>query len=237
MTAFIILGASRGLGEILHRFVPESGDTVWLISRSPPTLNLDDGIIRHWLEVDLSQPDAIDRVVNALEQSLVDVVIYNAGIWEKDAFTPNYCFEAVSDKENQRILTINLISAISCVRKLLPNLRMSGNPKIILIGSANNHDFVSGKEVAYATSKFGLRGFANALRENTRQDKIGVTLLNPGTFGTIRFEGKEAIVEPVDGYEGCISPTDLVDTVKLIVRLSRTTCMRDIDIVAMEDPL
>ncbi|NJM90115.1 MAG: hypothetical protein HC847_26185 [Hydrococcus sp. RU_2_2] len=66
MNCFAIFGASRGLGEVFHRFVPESGDKVWLVSRSKPVINLGDGIERVWIEADLSQKSASQIVASAI---------------------------------------------------------------------------------------------------------------------------------------------------------------------------
>ncbi|MBD2102512.1 SDR family oxidoreductase [Leptolyngbya sp. FACHB-261] len=236
MNRFVIFGASWGLGEVFHRFVPESGDKVWLVSRAKPTLHLEDQIERIWIETDLAKKGASQVVSSAIAAEELDTAIYNAGIWETLAFTEQYKFEDVTDEENERILTINLVTAISCIKALLPNLRLSQNPKIILVGSANSHDYVSGQAVAYAASKFGLRGVVNALKQGLRQEKTGITLLNPGTFGTIRFHQDKMEVEPVEGYDGVIAPQDLVTVMECIIKISRESCIRDIDIVAMLDP-
>src|SRR5690606_25717321 len=79
---------------------------------------------------------------------------------------------------------VNLSSAILSVQALLPNLRLSDNPKIILIGSTSGLDNVQDREVAYVASKFGLRGAAHALRESLRAERIAVTCINPGYIAT-----------------------------------------------------
>lgn len=155
MSHFVMFGASRGLGEVFHRFSPESGDQVWLVSRSQPVLHLEDQIERVWIEADLAAKGASQVVSSAIAAEGIDTVIYNVGIWETSAFTEQYKFEDVTDEENERILNINLVTAISCIKALLPNLRLSQNPKIILVGFVGSHDYVSGREVAYAASNLG----------------------------------------------------------------------------------
>ena len=52
---YIIFGASQGLGDAFVKGLPSSGDTVWIVSRSEPSsLNIDDGVRRIWLKIDLS---------------------------------------------------------------------------------------------------------------------------------------------------------------------------------------
>jgi short-subunit dehydrogenase len=234
MANMIIFGASRGLGAAFSLSVPSSGDAVWLVSRSRPDLTNRDGIRRLWIEADLSARGANERIAAAIGNAAIDVAIYNAGIWEQDAFSSAYDFANVSDDETERIIAINLVSAITCMRALLPNLRKSIDGKVILIGSTSGLDHSSGPEVAYAASKFGLRGAAHALREGLRDDGIAVTCLNPGNIGTIKVEDGVVSAVPHEDRR-MIPPSDLVEIVKCVTRLSNACCVKEIDVMAMTD--
>jgi short-subunit dehydrogenase len=234
MANMIIFGASRGLGAAFSLSVPSSGDAVWLVSRSRPDLTNRDGIRRLWIEADLSARGANERIAAAIGNAAIDVAIYNAGIWEQDAFSSAYDFANVSDDETERIIAINLVSVITCMRALLPNLRKSTDGKVILIGSTSGLDHSSGREVAYAASKFGLRGAAHALRESLRDDGIAVTCLNPGNIGTIKVEGGVVSAVPHEDRR-MIAPSDLVEIVKCVIRLSNASCVKEIDVMAMTD--
>lgn len=224
MTHFVIFGASRGLGDLLQQRLPVAGDSAWLISRGQPQMAAD-GVDRRWLPLDLAGPDVAARLAPLAAEPL-DVLIYNAGIWEEAAFSAAYRFDQSDDAENERILTVNLTAALTAVRALLPALRRSDNPKIIFIGSVNGLEIVPGPEVAYAASKFGLRGVAHALRAGLRQERIGVTLINPGTFGSMTD-----VADP-----GGIPGRDLLAVVRCALAMSRHSCLRRMDIVAMDDP-
>jgi len=226
MTTYLIIGASRGLGDALNRMLPAKGDHAWLVSRTSPALDLPDGVERHWITADLSEPNADEVITQQLRSQRIDVLVYNAGIWEDTAFSPRYRFELVSQEEDERILRVNLISVLSCVKRLLPNLRKSTNPKLILIGSVSGMEVSRGQEVAYAASKFGLRGVSSALREGLRDERIGVTLINPGSFAS-RLKSDDAGLIPLE---------DLVETIRNVCSMSRNTCVRQIDLVAMDDP-
>jgi short-subunit dehydrogenase len=226
MTAYLIIGASRGLGDALNRRLMTQGDRAWLVSRTAPALDLNDGIERAWIQADLSEADAADVIAQQLGDQRIDVLIYNAGIWEGTAFSSRYRFEDITQEEDERILRVNLISVLSCVKRLLPNLRTSANPKLILIGSVSGMEVSRGVEVAYAASKFGLRGVSSALRESLREARIGVTLINPGSFAS-RLNTDDAGLIPLE---------DLVETIRSVCSLSRNTCIRQVDLVAMNDP-
>jgi short-subunit dehydrogenase len=230
----LIFGGSRGLGAALSSEVPVRGDAVWLVSRGRPDLDDRDGVRRAWIEADLSAPGVGTTIARAVGDTPLDIVVYNAGIWEHNAFRDSYEFTEVDDAETERIIAVNLTSAITCIRALLSNLRKSTGAKLIFIGSTSGLDNSSGREVAYAASKFGLRGATHALRENLRADGIAVTCLNPGNIGTITVERGVVSARPHESRE-MIPPQDLIAIVKCIIGLSNASCVKEIDVMAMTD--
>ncbi|NJK46413.1 MAG: SDR family oxidoreductase [Pleurocapsa sp. SU_196_0] len=137
----LITGASRGLGDALARGLPHPNDTAYLVSRSrPSSLEVQDGARRVWLQADLSLEDAAKVIASSVGSDALDAVIHNAGIWEPSAFSSQYDFTRVADAHTREILRVNLESAITLTRALLPKLERSANPKIVLIGSVNGLD-------------------------------------------------------------------------------------------------
>jgi short-subunit dehydrogenase len=234
MASMLIFGGSRGLGAALSWGLPVRGDRVWLVSRSRPDLDDRDGVQRIWIEADLSARGAGAAVAAAVGDAVLDLVIYNAGIWEHNAFRDSYDLMAVDDAETERIIAVNLTSAITSVRALLPNLRKARAAKIIFIGSTSGLDNSSGREVAYAASKFGLRGVTHALRENLRADGIPVTCVNPGNIGTITVEHGVATARPHES-RAMIPPQDLIAIIRCVIGLSNASCVKEIDVMAMTD--
>ncbi|RXZ76735.1 SDR family NAD(P)-dependent oxidoreductase [Paenibacillaceae bacterium] len=236
MKNIIIFGASKGLGEAFVKGLPDAGDNVWMISRSrPDSLELGDGINRYWIEADLSAADAARNVASRLDGVTLDVLIYNVGIWESSGFTDDYDFEQDDPEEIANIINVNVTSAITCIQKLLPNLKKSANGKIILIGSTaglENNDYT---QVSFAASKFGLRGIGNSLREHVRKYGIGVTCINPGEIAT-QVPYEDGVDKVLSEYNGAQIPLqDLVSLVKCVMSLSRASCVKEINIPAMLD--
>lgn len=233
---YIILGASRGLGDAFVKGLPEEGDTVWMISRSrPDSLELKDGVRRIWIEADLILKSASQQIAEAVKDVPIDVLIYNAGIWETEGWQSHYNFEKDDPEEIANIIQVNTTSAILCLQKLLPNLKKSANAKVILIGSTDGIENNKSKQPAYVASKFGIRGIAHALRENLREYQIAVTCINPGSLGTgIPYE--KGIEKALTHYKGtCIPLQDIVLLVKTITKLSKATCVKEIQMPAMMD--
>jgi NAD(P)-dependent dehydrogenase (short-subunit alcohol dehydrogenase family) len=224
----LITGASRGLGNTLARGLPRSNDTAYLISRSrPSSLEVEDGARRVWLQVDLSRDDAPDIIAAGVSSDALDAVIHNAGIWEPSAFSSQYDFVRVSDAQTRDILRVNLESAITLTRALLPKLERSSNPKIVLVGSVNGLENTDMPEVAYNASKWGLRGVAHGLRAHLRTKRIGVTVINPGSIDTDDDSSRQDL----------IPPSDLLEVVRLVLRLSRRSNLKEVHLPAMLDEM
>lgn len=118
---------------------------------------------------------------------------------------------------------------------LLPNLRQAKNGKIILIGSTAGLDHTNNAQVSFVTSKFGLRGITNALREHVRKDKISVTCINPGELAAeVPYE--EGAEKAITLYEGTRIPVqDIVAIVQCVINLSPVSCVKEINIPAITD--
>jgi len=236
MKNFIIFGASKGLGEAFVKGLPDTGDSIWMVSRSnPESLKLNDGVHKYWIEADLSTSDASDLIANTLNGVTIDVLIYNVGIWESKGFRADYDFENDDPDEIAKIINVNLTSAITCIQKLLPNLKKSDNAKIFLIGSTaglENNDFT---QISFVTSKFGLRGICNSLREHVKKYGIGVTCINPGEIAT-QIPYEDGIEKVLSAYNGTQIPLhDIVSLVKCVMNLSKASCVKEINIPAMLD--
>lgn len=85
------------------------------------------------------------------------------------------------------------------------------------------------------TSKFGLRGITNALREHVREDKITVTCINPGELAA-EVPFKEGAEKAIKLYEGTRIPVqDVVAIVQCVFNLSPVLCVKEINIPAITD--
>ncbi|WDF50919.1 SDR family NAD(P)-dependent oxidoreductase [Paenibacillus sp. KACC 21273] len=236
MKNFIIFGASKGLGEAFVNGLPEKGDRVWVVSRTyPHSVDVEDGIEKHWIEADLAKPDASTLIANTLNDVTIDVLIYNVGIWESKGFRDDYNFENDDPAEIANIININVTSTITCIQKLLPNLKKSDNAKIFLIGSTAGLEHNDFTQVSFTASKFGLRGIGNSIREHVKKYGIGVTCINPGEIAT-QIPLEDGIEKVLSTYGGTQIPLqDLVSLVKCVMNLSKASCVKEINMPAMLD--
>jgi len=236
MKNFIIFGASKGLGEAFVKGLPEKGDRVWVVSRTyPNSLQVEDGIEKYWIEADLAKSDVSHLIANTLNDVTIDVLIYNVGIWESKGFRDDYDFEKDDPAEIANIININVTSAITCIQKLLPNLKKSDNAKIFLIGSTAGLEHNDFTQVSFTASKFGLRGIGNSIREHVKKYGIGVTCINPGEIAT-QIPLEDGIEKVLSTYGGTQIPLqDLISLVKCVMNLSKASCVKEINMPAMLD--
>ncbi len=201
----------------------------------PKSLDINDGVNRQWLSIDLSSQQQIPTLKEMVKNIPLDVLIYNVGVWEKRGFEDDYTFDKDEVVDISNIITINLTSTITYIQALLPNLRQAINGKVILIGSTAGLDHTNSAQVSFVTSKFGLRGITNALREHLREDKISVTCINPGELAAeVPYE--EVAEKAIDLYEGTRIPVqDIVSIVQCVINLSPVSCVKEINIPAITD--
>lgn len=220
----VVVGASRGIGAAVARHITGRFGRVLSVSRTAAPSG-------EWLPVDVSTRAGVDSIADAVASDPVEALLYMGGGWERNAFTDAYRFETCADDDLQRVLNINLLAPIRCVQALLPALRRGKNPKVVFMGALSGLDNFPSKEVANSASKFGLRGAIHSLRENLREDRIGVTVINPGSIAT-----PEVLDDVAKGFldaASVIPMTDLLAVVDLVLGLSRSTAIKEIHLPAM----
>ena len=146
----------------------------------------------------------------------VDVVINNAGIAMERrsiASTPMEEFE--------RVVRVNLWGVIYGTLAFLPHLKMRPEAAIVNISSIFGIMGYGGQG-AYSTTKFGVRGFTETLRQELHGSRITVTCVHPGGVKTgiiknIPGEASPAKEKFASNFEK-IAQTTSSDAAKKIIR-------------------
>jgi NAD(P)-dependent dehydrogenase (short-subunit alcohol dehydrogenase family) len=107
----------------------------------------------------------------------VDILVNNAGV------AVGGTFEQVSEEDFDWLFEINFRGVVRMTRAFLPVLRASDDARIVNISSAFGLVAPPG-QVAYAASKFAVRGFSEALRHELDGSRVGVTVVHPGGVAT-----------------------------------------------------
>lgn len=232
----LVVGASRGLGRALVEGVPEPGDLVIGVSRSSPAqLRLREGVTSTWIEADLGDPTCAARTVEAASPPTLDVVIYNAGIWEPTAFTDAYRFEDVPDEVIAQLVAVNITAAILVIRRLIPRLLASRQPRLLITGSTSALPGCGRPEVGFGASKSSLNGVASALRESYRSDRLAVSLLQLGYLDT-ETPLEDSREDAARRGGGKLIPVhDVVAVVRTLLDLSSASFVRELIMPALCD--
>lgn len=116
---------------------------------------------------------AVDEVIGSAG---LDAVVHNAGIT-----THGTVADLDTDKWRE-LFEVNLFSVVTLTRELLPALRRAGGLVVTINSGAG---FLSSPgNGSYSATKFALRAFTDALREEERSNGVRVSSIHPGRIDT-----------------------------------------------------
>jgi short-subunit dehydrogenase len=171
----LLTGATGGLGRAIARALAERGATLVLSSRKESELaelsSSLPGAGHRTIVADLADEGAAERLV--ADAGDVDILVANAGLPGSGRL------ESFSQEEIARAVRVNLQAPIQMTRALLPGLTERGSGHMIYISSLAGKAATARSSV-YSATKFGLRGFAIALRQDLAPTAIGVSIVLPG---------------------------------------------------------
>lgn len=176
----LLTGATGGIGRAVAMALAERGAAVALSSRKGEELAAlaaslpGDG--HSALVSDLAEPGAAERLAaEAIAAGGVDILVANAGLpgsGRLTEFTP---------EEVARAVRVNLESPMLLSHLLLPAMIERGSGHLLFVSSLAGKA-ASPRASVYNATKFGLRGFALALRQDLAGDTagVGVSVVLPG---------------------------------------------------------
>ncbi|MBP6860910.1 MAG: SDR family oxidoreductase [Neisseriaceae bacterium] len=232
----VIVGASKGLGRALLEGLGGAEDQVYGVARKQPVgaVQASAGTV-HWIEADLSQPQQAVGVIAAGLPEVVDVLIYNLGLWEANAFADDYDFQQDDDLEIMTIVNSNVTATILLIKRLMPKVLASSRPRIILTGSTSALRQSGRPEVTFGATKTALNGIADALREGYRAQKLGVTTLQLGYLNTDDDLSVPVAEAARAGAGETIPVHDVVLMTKSLLQLSEASFVRELCLPAILD--
>lgn len=179
----VLTGATGGIGQCIAKTLAANGMRLLLVGRDnealeqlleqlPPVSKPH----RHFVG-DLRDATARKALVEMCISIEVDVLINNAGVSE---------FKLLEDSNElsiAKLIDLNLTVPIQLSHLLLPYLQSKGEAAVINIGSALGAIGYPAYSV-YGASKFGLRGFSEALRRELGDSAVRVMHLAPRATNT-----------------------------------------------------
>jgi len=168
----LLTGATGGLGQAIARALAARGAQLTLTGRRADVLEpLARELGGRALAADLSVPDAPERLL--AEAGEVHVLIANA------ALPASGRLNSFSPEEIDRALAVNLRAPMQLAHGLVDGMVERGSGHLLFMSSLSGRAAATGSSV-YTATKFGLRGFALALREDLVSKGVGVSVILPG---------------------------------------------------------
>jgi 3-hydroxy acid dehydrogenase / malonic semialdehyde reductase len=202
----IVTGASSGIGAATVRALRAEGVRVAAGARRADRIEGD-----ATLPLDVTDAESCARFVTEAVAALggLDVLVNNAGL-----ALGREPFELSTEEDEETVLETNVHGLVRMTRLCLPHVRDGGH--IVNIGSVAGRQAYPNAAV-YVSSKYAVRGFTYALREDLLGRPIRITTVDPGLveseFSRVRFRGDEAKAREV--YEGveAMTPDDVAECI------------------------
>lgn len=173
---FLLLGGTGGIGKALVEPLLQAGARVVVASRHPEKLRHTEGVSAVSLNLEARDLDQnLERLSDAYPD--IDGVIHCAG---QNRFTG---LGSMGVDELDAQISVNLRSAILVARHFAPRFEKSGYGALAFVGSTFGSIGFPGY-TAYCATKFGLRGFTEALRRELADRPVQVVYVAPRATAT-----------------------------------------------------
>lgn len=183
MNNTLITGANRGIGLEIAKQLAAQGDHVLAVCRTPSQalLALNVEVIA---DIDVTDDNDLQRLVQQVEGREIDCLINNAGILARNTLG-DIDFDSV-----QQQFIVNAMGPLRVTEKLIPLL--ADNAKIGIVtsrmGSIGDND--SGSSYGYRMSKAAANMAAKSLAIDLKDRGIAVAALHPGYVKTDMTDNK-----------------------------------------------
>jgi len=205
----LISGASSGIGRACAVSLLQQGHTVVGLSRNCQQFTRPHPQFSAF-EIDLSDLTSLPTQLKQLSKQFpsIDAVIFAAGRGQFSSL------EEFSYTQIQDLINLNFISQSFLAKGFLPALKRKPLADLIFIGSEAALNG-SRKGSIYCASKFALRGFSQALRDECAKSSVRVSLINPGMVKTEFFDTLSFL--PGDDKSQHLYASDVADAVSYII--------------------
>lgn len=178
----LVTAASKGLGRACAEALAAEGARVFISSRDPATIESTGKAIKAagWAAADVSQD--VEGLVEQARAKLggLDILVVNAG------GPPPGTFESTPLESWDVAFKLTLMSAVRLVKAALPDLKKSGQGRIVFITSVSVRQPIGNLALSNSL-RAGVTGMAKTLSREVAPDAITVNCLAPDTILTDRM--------------------------------------------------
>jgi uncharacterized protein len=218
-SSVLLTGATGGIGHAIARALRARGAELILTGRRTDALEpLADELQARALAADLSERAELERLLD--DAGDVDILVANAAIPAAGRL------ESFTLAEVDLTLDVNLRAPVALARALLPPMLEHRRGHLLFMSSIAGKTAVPGNPL-YHTTKYGLRGFAAALRTDLHGSGVGVSCIFPGFIRDAGIFAESGVKLP-PGI-GTRSPEDVAGAVVSAIERNRG----DVDVASL----
>ena len=175
----LVTGGSGGQGKVQARMMAEQGATVVLTDvtdaagRAAAKAIRDAGGMADYMHLDVASASEWERVARAVRRKFraLHILINNAGIVSRTSI------HSITAQEWEHVIAVNLTGPMLGIQALAPLMRDSGGGAVVNISSTAG--LIGHPGVAYAASKWGLRGVTKSAAMECLAWNIRVNSIHP----------------------------------------------------------
>ncbi len=227
----IVTGGGTGMGRAFTEALASAGAKVIIASRRTDVLRRAADEINATLatervfpyEFDIRNRAQVDKLVKDVFErwQVIDVLINNSGLAVPETV------EAITDEGWDTVMETNLRGVMQLVRAVLPHMRRNDFGDIVNVSSqAGKHGYAD--VPSYCASKFGLLGYAEALRDHVRKTGVNIRVFN-FCPGLVDVENARPEQTPREGF---IHVANMARTLMYALSLDRNVVLEDINLYA-----
>lgn len=190
----LVTGASSGIGAAIAQLFHRRGFMVFGTSRSAAPGSVQEfPVVKLDVNSDSSAKACVEEVL--ARTGRLDVLVNNAG------FALGGAIEETSMEEAKEQFETNFFGVARMVKAVLPKMREERSGRILTIGSLAGLLAIP-YNAFYASTKFALEGYMEALWHELRPFGIGVSLIEPGFVRTGINQAARFVAQPLAAYDG-----------------------------------
>jgi short-subunit dehydrogenase len=202
----LVTGATGGIGQALTQVLAAGGARLVLSGRDAARLEqlrelLPEDSVIDAIAADQLKPADLTLLAEGARRAGVNTLINLSGV------NRLALFEDLDGAELATMIALNLSAPMRLTQLMLPHLKTVGSGMIVNVGSAFGSIGYPGY-VAYCATKFGLRGFNEALRRELQDSDIQVLYVAPRATATAMNSASADALN--DSLGNCIDPPEWV---------------------------
>jgi 3-oxoacyl-[acyl-carrier protein] reductase len=172
----VVTGASRGIGLATAQRLCDEGARVLFVARSADALQrVADGCGGDWLAIDITAPDAADRVIATCAEQMggVDVLVNNAGT----SFARP--LDELTDEDWEGQWRLHVMAPMKLMRAAAPRMAASGGGRIVNVASSAGKR-PSLTNAAYSVTKAAQLSLSRVFADAYAKQNVLVNAVAPG---------------------------------------------------------